>query len=197
MNRKTNMIGRNGLALMPILIVLMVIGLLAALVVPRLGNTDVVAIESNMKEDINNVKLAIEQGAALTIDKDFTGVTLAFLKTNKVLKDGFAERIDTNVSANGIYTAGYNSSITIAAKGDGNYDPVNGRFLMLIDYHTLVAEKKDILGPSVFGWLKKLAGNNQIACDAAAVTAYGAGTAVTMGTCDDATSKNGTFVVAF
>lgn len=193
---------RAGFSIWAILAVIAVAGTLATLLVPRLGNTDVPAIEANMKEDIKNLKGAMEQGALITTEKDFTGVSLKFLETNKVLKDSFADRID---GTTGVYTAGYSpndGNITIASKGDlagSTAVPANSRFLMLVDYSAISEEKRDILGPSLYGWFKKFAGENQIACDAAAVTAYGAATEVTMGaaTCADTTFALGKFVVAF
>lgn len=197
MNKKRNNskpLMRGGFSIWAILAVIAVAGILASLLTPRLGSTDLPAIEANMKEDTKNIKSAMETGALLTTNKDFENVDLKFLETSKVIKDSFADRVDDTT---GIYTAGYDTSVTISAKGDVAYTPANGRFLMLIDYSTMTTEKKNNLGPSLFGWLKKFAGNNQIACNAAAVTAYGAGTAVTMGGCTDADSKGGKFVVAF
>jgi hypothetical protein len=195
MNRSRNFKGfRGGFSIWAILAVIAVAGVLATLLTPRLGNTDLPAIEANMKEDVKNIKTAVEQGALLTVNKDFENIDLKFLETNKVIKDSFAERVDDTT---GVYAAGYEPKITIAAKGDAAYTPANGRFLMLIDFSTLDADKRNNLGPSTFGWLKKFAGNGQIACNAAAVTAYGAGTAVTMGACTDTDAKTGKFVVAF
>ena len=100
---------RGGFSIWSILAVIAVAGTLATLLVPRLGNTDLPALEANMKEDVKNLKTAMEDGALLTPDKDFTGVSLKFLEDSSVIKDSFADNVNDTT---GVYSAGYNNSIT-------------------------------------------------------------------------------------
>lgn len=180
---------RGGFSIWAILAVIAVAAVLATLIVPRLGNTDLPAIEANLKEDVKNIKGAMEQGSLSTPNKNFTGVDLAMLKTNNVIKGGFADSID---GATKIYTANYGNNIKVSSQGN-NADN-NESMVMMVDFSAMTpTEKKTALGTSMYAWLSKFAGSAHVGC---AAGQYATGT-IDNTTCTTAAQQAGVFVVGF